>query len=142
MLCYFSFCCTANRTIYMYTYSFRFCSHIGHYRVLSGISYAILQVLISYLFHTQQYVYVDHNLPLYLAFSPSVAISLFSTSVTQFLFWKQVHLYHDFFFKGSTYKQCHKIFAFSVRLTSLSLTISRSIHNAANGIILLFFMAE
>ena len=39
--CYFSFCCTANRTSYTYTYSFRFYSHIGHYRVLSGISYAI-----------------------------------------------------------------------------------------------------
>ena len=32
--------------------------------------------------------------------------------------------------------------SFSVRLTSFSMIISRSIHVAANGIILLFFMAE
>ena len=110
MLCYFNFCCIANRTSYTYTYSFRFYSHVGHYRVLSRICYATQQVLFSYLLYIQQYVYVDHHLPLYLAFSPSVALSLFSASVTQFLFWKQVHLYRDFFFKGSTYKQCHKIF--------------------------------
>ena len=44
------------------------------------------------------------------------------------------------FFLDSTYKRYH-IFVF-VRLTSLSITMSRSIHVAANGIILFFLMAE
>ena len=44
------------------------------------------------------------------------------------------------FFFGSTYKWYHMKFVF-VRLTSLSMTISRFIHVAENGIILFFFMA-
>ena len=42
------------------------------------------------------------------------------------------------FFLDSTYKQYHMTFVF-LCLTSLSMTISRSIHVAKNGIILLFF---
>ena len=40
-------------------------------------------------------------------------------------------------FLDSTYKQCHMVFVF-LCLTLLSMTISRSIHVAANGIILFF----
>ena len=94
--------------IYIYLLFFRFYSHIGHYRVLSRVACAIQQVLISYLFYIQQCVFVNPNLPIYpISSSPLVTISLFSTSVTLFLFCKQVHLYH---FLDSTYKQYHITF--------------------------------
>jgi len=53
---------------------------------------------------------------------------------------KWVNLYH--FFLESTYKGRHTIVPFSVWLTSFSMTLSRSIHVAANGIISFFLMAE
>ena len=40
---------------------FRFFSHISCYRVLTRIPYAIKQVLTSYLFYMQQYVYVGEG---------------------------------------------------------------------------------
>ena len=51
-----------------------------------------------YLFYIQQCVYVSPNLPVYPSptLSSLVTISLFSTSMTLFLFCKQVHLYHFF----------------------------------------------
>ena len=67
-----------------------------------------------------------------------VTISSFAKSVSPFLFCKYVHLYH--FFLYSAYKWC-MIFLFPC-LSSLSMTISRSIHVAAKGIISSFFMAE
>ena len=45
------------------------------------------------------------------------------------------------FFLHPTYKGCHVIFIL-LWFTSLSLTLSRSIHIAANGIILFFLIAE
>ena len=41
-----------------------------------------------------------------------VTISLFTMSVCLFLFCKEVHLYHFFFFLDSTYKWYHMIFVF------------------------------
>ena len=75
---------------------------------------------------------MDYSLP-GSSLSPLVTISLFSTSLTLFMFHKQVTLYH-FFFLDSTYKQYH-VFIF-LCLTSLSMTISRYIHVAANGMVL------
>ena len=51
--------------IYIYPLFFRFFSYTGHYRVLSRVPCAIQQVLISYLFYIQQYVYVNPNLSIY-----------------------------------------------------------------------------
>ena len=48
--------------IYLSLLFFRFFSHIGHYRVLRRVPYAIQQVLISYLFYIQQCAYVNPNL--------------------------------------------------------------------------------
>ena len=53
-----------------------------------------------------------------------------------FLFYKYVYLYH---FLDSAYKQYHTIFVF---LTSLNMTVFRSIHVAANGIISFSLMGE
>ena len=47
-----------------------------------------------------------------------------------------------FSFLDSTYKQYHMISVFLCWLTSLSMTVSMSIHVAENGVILFFFMAE
>ena len=49
----------------------------------------------------------------------------FSKSVTVYLFCKQPDLYH--FFLYSTHKRCHTIFLL-LCLTSLSITLSKSIH--------------
>ena len=51
------------------------------------------------------------------------------------LFCKEVHLYC--FINIPVYKQYHMVFI-SLCLTSLSVTVSRFIHVAANGIILFF----
>ena len=65
--------------------------------------------------------------------------SLFSKSVSLFLFWILVHLYP--FLKDFPYKWCHRTFIFHC-LTSFGMIISRSMHAAANGIISFPFMAE
>ena len=70
---------------------------------------------------------------------PSATVSPCSKSVSQFLFCKQVHWYH--FFLDSAHKEYHRYFS-SVWLTSLSMTISRCIHVAANGVVSFFLVAE
>ena len=70
--------------IYIYPLFFRFFSHIGDYRVLSRVPCAIQQVLISYLFYIQQYVYVNPNLPIY----PSPRKQFFLINLFYFIyFW-------------------------------------------------------
>ena len=65
------------------------------------IYFFIQQVLISYPFYTYQCIHVNPNLPIHHTttpspchFTPLVSIRLFSTSVSQFLPCKPVHLYH------------------------------------------------
>ena len=65
------------------------------------IYFFILQVLISHPFYTHQCIHVNPNLPIHhttthtcLCFPPLVSIRLFSTSVSQFLPCKPVHLYN------------------------------------------------
>ena len=69
--------------------------------------FSIQQVLISHPFYTHQCIHVHPNLPIHptttttpRCFPPLVSIHFFSTSVSQFLPCKPVHLYH---FLGSTY---------------------------------------
>ena len=61
-----SFRCTAKQ---IYPLFFRFFFNKGHQRVLSRVPCAIQQALISYLFHMQQCVHVNPNLPSYTSFS-------------------------------------------------------------------------
>ena len=70
--------------------------------------------------------------------SPVVTISSFSKPVSLFLFCKFI-LYH--LFDDTPFLGCHTIFLLFY-LTSLTVTILRSIHVAANGIISFFLMAE
>ena len=74
--------------------------------------------------------------------SPALAGRLSTTAPPgKPLFFCFVNRFICTIFLDSTYKQYHMIFDF-LCLTSLSMTISRSIHVAANGIISFFFMAE
>ena len=66
-----------------------------------------------------------------------VTISLFSVSVSLFLFYKKNSHVSFFFFEFHIYKQYHMIFVF-LCLTSVSMIISRSIRVAENGLILTF----
>ena len=65
------------------------------------IYFFIQQVLISHPFYTHQCIRVNPNRPIHHTtsttprrFPPLVSIHLFSTSVSQFLYCKPVHLYH------------------------------------------------
>ena len=77
---------------HMYSFFFKFYSHVGHFRVLNRVPCAVQQVLTSDLFYVYLCVYVSSNLPVYPhSLCLLVSTSLFSTSVTQFLFCKQIH---------------------------------------------------
>ena len=65
MLCQFLLYNKVNQVcIYKHPLFFRFCSHIGQYRVLRRVPRAIQQVL-SYLFYIQQCVHITPNIPIY-----------------------------------------------------------------------------
>ena len=51
--------------IYIYSFFFRFLTHVGYYRILSRVPCAIQQVLVGYLFYIQQCIYVNPNLPIH-----------------------------------------------------------------------------
>ena len=60
------FCCAAKVNqlhTCIYPLFFRFPSHLGHHGALSRVPCSIQQVLISYLFYTQQCMYVNPSLP-------------------------------------------------------------------------------
>ena len=100
--------------MYIYPLLFRFFSHIGLYRVLSRVSCAIQQVLISYLFYMQQCVYISTPFSQFIPPPPYplVAVSLLFISVTlEIVLLSEVsqtkkHKYHmislicEFFLKG------------------------------------------
>ena len=66
MLCQFLLYGKVNQLyVYICPLFFGFPSHLGHHRALSRVPCAIQQVLISYLFYTQQGIYVNPNLPIY-----------------------------------------------------------------------------
>ena len=88
---------------------------------------------LSYLFYIQ-YVYFNPKFLIYPFHHPPfllVAISLLSVSLYRLY---KFHLYH---LKDSRYKRYHSILWFAL----LGMIISRSIHVAANGIIVFFFLA-
>ena len=65
MLCQFLLYSRVNQLyVYLYPLFFGFPSHLGHHRSLSRVPCAIQQALISYLFYTQQSIYVSPNLPI------------------------------------------------------------------------------
>ena len=52
--------------IYIYPLFFQFSSCLDHHRTFSSVPYSIQQILVSYLFYTQQCIYVCPNLPIHL----------------------------------------------------------------------------
>ena len=71
--------------------------------------------------------------------SPLATTSLFSMSLSQFLFHRPVNLCHIL---DSTYKWYCTVFVILFLITSVSMIIPRCVHVAGNGIISLFFMTE
>ena len=65
--------------VYMYTFFFRFPSHLDHHRSLNGAPCAKQYILISYLFYTQWCIYVNPNLPVYSTPTPTLSCSLLSS---------------------------------------------------------------
>ena len=88
---------------------FRLSSHIGHYRLLSRVPCAISRfVLAIYFIYSSVYMSIPISQFIPPPLSPLVTISLFSTSVTLFLFCKFIcNIFLD-----STYKRYHMIFIF------------------------------
>ena len=77
------------------------CKTLYLFIFLNFIYFFIQQVLISHPFYTHQCIHVNPNLSIHhtttptpRCFPPLVSILLFSTSVSQFLPCKPVHLYH------------------------------------------------
>ena len=90
--------CVCESILYLYSFSDYF-SILGYYKILHIILCAIQQVLVVYLFYilSMYLLIVAPNYPLP-TLSFLVTLTLFSASVTVFLFCKQVHLYHYFRF--------------------------------------------
>ena len=124
-----------------YNFFFRFFSLIGQYKILSIVSCAIRQVLVGYLPYVQLCVYVN---PILIYPSPPSPFPL-GNHKRVFYVCGSISVLNMFIyiicFLDSTYKQYYLIFIF-LCLTSFSIILSRSIHVAANSIILFFFMAE
>ena len=51
--------------VYIYPFFFRFCSHVGHYRVLRRVPRALYEVRVCYLLCIYYCVYVSPSLPIY-----------------------------------------------------------------------------
>ena len=122
---------------YVYTYLFfpqtPVPFRLPHNIEQSSLCYTVGPCWLSTL-NTRVYIPTSNSLS-HLLLTPLVTISLFFKSVSLFLFYKWVHLYH--FFLDSAYKGYHMMFL-SLWLTSLSKTISRSIHVDANGMMYSF----
>ena len=65
--------------MYVCPFFLQFPSHLGHHRALSRVSCAIQSMLISYLFYTQQciYIYASPNLPIHSNHPCSLSICMF-----------------------------------------------------------------
>ena len=78
--------------LYMYThlFSFRFFSHRDHHRILGRVPCALQQVPVGRSFHIPQCAHANlkHSVCPHHQLSPLVTISLFSKSVSHFLFCK------------------------------------------------------
>ena len=134
--------CSKMNQLYMYIHTslFRSFSHVGCYRVSSRSSYAVGPCYLP-----TAYIVV------YICQSQGANLSLLSTTFSLQLPQVQFqNLWVCFCFVNqfsciisldSTYKWDHRISVF-ICFTSVSVTKSRSISVAANGIISFFFMAE
>ena len=110
-----------------------------HYNGCNSVLYNI-SLLFIYFIHSSLYLLIPcHYLASPPSLSPLVTTSLFSISVSLFLFSVYICLYY---FLDSTYKWYYTVFVFLSDFISQSIIFSRLIHVAANGRISFFFMAE
>ena len=90
-------------------------------------------LLLIYFIYSLYLLIPAPNWSLPTSLSSLVTTNLFSVSVCLFMFYIYIHLYY---FLDSTYRWYQIVFSFlSVWLISLSITLSRFIHGAANGTI-------
>ena len=96
--------------IYMYLCSFSYIiiHHNAQWQVII-VLYAIQQDLIAYPFKMLQFTSTNPKLPVQATLSPLKTTSLFSMSMSLFLFCRQVHLCRIF---DSRYKQYHVVYFF------------------------------
>ena len=100
------FVCTSGRTVFLQVKCLKV-EYLGNRLCileivfLNFIYFFIQQVLISHPFYAHQCIHVNPNLPIHHTtttsphcFPPLVSVRLFSTSVSQLLPYKPVHLYH------------------------------------------------
>ena len=93
----------------------------------AGSYYLSILYILVYICQSQSPNSSHHHRPCH--FHPLLSIRLFSTSVSQFLPCKLVHLYH--FSRFHIYALIYDIFVF-LFLTSICMTVSRSIHVSTN----------
>lgn len=97
-------------------------------QIIGVVSCAAQEVLISYLFHIQERIFVNPSLPVH-PLSLLVSMHLFTTGhPVSLCFCKYVHLYH---FQSLL---CYTMFVFPFWLVSPCITVSRSVHVSTDGI--------
>ena len=122
-----------------YTFFFIFFSIMIYHGILNIVPYAIQQGLVMYLFCIQQFGSANLKLLIYPSStspSPLRNTSLFSLPVCF------IDKFFCVIFQIPHISDVIWYLSFSLRLTSLSMIISQSIHVAANGTISFIFMAE
>ena len=115
----------------------------------SRVPCATQEVLVNYLYYTwyqqciyigiyiQGFAYVNPNLQIHpTLLTPLLLLHLSSTSVSLFLFCRQ-YVYTNFL-----RLHIYQLTVFSFGLTSLCMTVSRSIHLCTNNPILFLFLAK
>ena len=75
---------------------FIFFTLTGYYKIMSIVPYATQWIFVVYLFYIYLCTHINPKLLIYPF--PLVTISLFSTSVSLFLLYEEVHVFHLFRF--------------------------------------------
>ena len=111
MLCEFSLYSKVDQPyVHIYPLFFVFPSHLGHPKALSRVPCAIQQVLINYLFYTQQCEYVNPNLPVHHISPPPNTQYPYTHSLC--LSFGFANKFIFIIFLVSTYKQYYLLLAF------------------------------
>ena len=98
MLCQFLLYIKVNQLhVCIYSLFYRFPSHLGHHGAQNRVCCAIQQVLISYLFYTQQCIYVNPNLAIHRIPVSPVSVHTFVLEEAHFIAEQQPILCHTQF---------------------------------------------
>ena len=132
--------------IYIYAHIYTIFHTLFHYGLSEDIKYISLFYIVRphclFIVYICWFVSASPKLP-FLPFPasppPLATTSLFSISVSTFLFPRYAHLCHSL---GSHICDVVWYLSFSFWLTSFGMIISRSIHVLTNGIILFLYVSE